>query len=81
MDETRAQPDWSVRQQIIEDEASGLTIQFEVMPSGERKLRLFGGALPYGNREITFDSQGREVGAGTATTGPCKPTWITQVEP
>lgn len=69
---------WTVREQIVEDPASGLTIQFEVMPDGSPRLRLFGD-LPHGNREIVFDHAGREVGAGTSTQGLCRPAWMTEV--
>lgn len=67
---------WTVREQIVEDPASGLTIQFEVMPDGEPRLRIFGNALPFGNREIVFDANGIEAGGGTVTAGLCKPSWL-----
>ena len=69
---------WTVREQIIKD-ASGLTIQFEVTPSGEYRLRLYGDILPLGNRDIAFDERGRHVGAGSYT-GLCRPAWLTTME-
>lgn len=73
--------DWTVKEQIIEDPASGLTIQFEVMPSSTARFRLrIFGDLPFGNREILFDCEGQEAGSGTLTTGLCKPTWSTPIE-
>ena len=62
---------WSIQEQIIEDPVSGLTFQFEVMPKGDARLRVYGD-LPFGNREFIFDSDGREAGAGTAISGLCR---------
>lgn len=70
---------WTIREQIIDDPASGLTLQFEVMPDGEPRLRLFGESLPFGNREIIFDTAGAEAGGGTYT-GLCKPAWLQPVD-
>jgi hypothetical protein len=72
--------DWTVKEQIIED-ASGLTIQFEVVPNdtARYRLRLFGDSLPFGNREILFDVDGIEAGSGTAFCRGCKPTWLTEI--
>lgn len=71
---------WIIREQIIEDPVSGLTFQFEVMPKGDARLRVYGD-LPFGNREFIFDSQGKEAGAGTAITGLCRPSWLHMCEP
>ena len=65
---------WVVEEQIVEDPASGLTLQFEVLPNGHCALRIFGD-LPFGNRELIFDEEGHEAGAGTALQGPHHPTW------
>jgi hypothetical protein len=74
--------DWTIKEQIIEDPVSGLTIQFEVMPdsTAEFRLRLFGKCLQFGNRELIFDRQGGLAGSGTHTSGLCKPTWLTPTE-
>ena len=58
-----------IQEQIIEDPASGLTFQFVLMPETDApvRLRIFGD-LPYGNREILFDGNGKEAGAGTMLT-------------
>lgn len=71
---------WIVKEQIVEDRATGLTFQFEVVPdsTARYRLRIFGD-LPYGNREIVFDVEGKEAGSGTALTGFCRPAWLTQV--
>ncbi|AMV17628.1 hypothetical protein VT03_07025 [Planctomyces sp. SH-PL14] len=67
---------WQVKDQIVSDPATGLTIQLETMPGTDApyRLRLFGD-LPFGNREILFDAAGNEAGSGTLLTGLCKPTW------
>ena len=70
--------DWTIKEQIVEDSASGLTFQFEVLPCGEARLRIFGKSLPFGNREIQFDKSGEEAGAGTSR-GLCRPAWMTEV--
>lgn len=70
---------FSIPPQIIEDVS--LTIQFDLAPDGTQRLRLFGDVLPFGNREIIFDSDGKHLGGGTHTTGLCKPTWATEVNP
>ncbi len=71
----------SIREQIIEDPVSGLSIQFVVVPDSTApfRMRLFG-ELPYGNREILFDAEGKEGGAGTALNGSCRPSWIREVQ-
>ena len=64
-----------MREQIIEDAASGLTLQFECS-EGRTRLVIFGTALPYGNREILFDSEGREAAAGTLLGEFRRPSWL-----
>jgi hypothetical protein len=71
---------WAIREQIIEDRVTDLTFQFEVMPDGEMRFRIFGKSLPFGNREIIFDEDGTEAGSGTATAGLCRPAWIQQMD-
>jgi hypothetical protein len=74
--------DWTIKEQILEDPASGLTFQFEHMPQDKGapfRLRIFGD-LPFGNREIMFGPDGKRAGAGTALTGSCKPTWLTNID-
>lgn len=67
-----------VREQIIEDAASGLTLQFEC-DDGRLRLVLAGTALTVGNREILFDEQGREAGAGTLLGEFRRPNWLKRV--
>ena len=72
--------EWTIREQIVEDLPSGLTFQFEVVPDSTARYRLcIFGDLPFGNREILFDVNGKEAGSGTALAGLCKPTWLTKV--
>ena len=58
-------------EQIIEDPVSGFTIQFAVAPDGTSRLRLYGDALRFGNRELLFNREGAEAGECCATTGFC----------
>ena len=67
-----------VREQIIEDVASGLTLQFECS-DGRLRLVIAGKPLTLGNREILFDEQGREVAAGTLLGEFRRPSWLKKV--
>jgi hypothetical protein len=70
----------SIREQIIDDPASGLTFQFIHKPGSDAPYRLvIFGDLPHGNREILFNEDGAEAGAGTALTSSCRPTWLREV--
>jgi len=70
-----------IKEQIVEDSASGLKFKFEVSPATDAPYRviIYGDALPFGNREILFDRDGREAGAGTYTGSPCAPSWLREV--
>lgn len=68
-----------IAEQIDEDEASGLTFQFIGCDDGTSRLRIYGD-LPYGYREIYFDSNGEEGGAGTALVSLCRPSWLHEVK-
>lgn len=73
---------WIISEQIVEDLPTGLTFQFEVVPNDHDapfRFRIFG-ELPYGNREILFDKNGKMVGSGTGLTSHCKPTWLTKID-
>jgi hypothetical protein len=67
-----------VREQIIEDPASGLILQFEC-DDGRLRLVLAGRSMSVGNREILFDEQGREAGAGTQVGEFRRPNWLKPV--
>jgi len=69
-----------IREQIIEDPVSGLTIQFAHVPGSDAPFRLrIHGDLPYGDRELLFNSAGEEAGAGTALGGHCRPSWLREI--
>lgn len=74
-----AQP-WTIREQIIEDLATGLTFQFEVGPDGSPRMHVFGKDLPYGNRDFVFTQDGQLGATGTSTRGLCRPGWLTPVD-
>ena len=65
----------AIREQIVEDLASGLTLLFEC-ENGHARLVIAGKSLPYGNREIIFDHDGREAGAGTLVGKFRRPSWL-----
>lgn len=72
----------AIREQIIEDPVSGLTLQVAFMQDDADapvRLRVFGN-LPYGNREFLFGPDGTLVGTGTALRGSCQATWLRQVK-
>jgi hypothetical protein len=67
-----------IREQIVEDLASGLTLQFEC--HGDRmRLVIAGKSLPFGNREILFDEDGKEAAAGTLLGEFRRPSWLKKV--
>jgi len=68
-----------VREQIVEDDASGLILQFECS-NGRTRLVIAGDALPFGNREILFDDEGREAAAGTLLGSFPRPSWLRKVK-
>ena len=68
----------TIREQIVEDHASGLTLLFEC-ENGRARLVIVGKALPYGNREIIFDQEGKEAGAGTLVGKFRRPSWLKEV--
>ena len=65
----------SVREQIVEDMGSGLILQFECA-GGKMRLVIAGKSLPYGNREIWFDADGKEAAAGTLIGAYRRPSWL-----
>lgn len=69
----------AIREQIIEDRASGLTLLFECS-LGRTRMVIAGKSLPYGNREIHFDEDGREAGAGTLVGDFRRPSWLKGVD-
>ena len=73
--------DCIIKEQIIEDLVTGLTLQFSAYDdeTGGCKLTLIGPGLMYGNRDLIFNKEGEMVASGTATAGFCRPTWLKKV--
>jgi hypothetical protein len=44
------------------------------------RLVIAGDALPFGNREILFDDEGREAAAGTLLGSFRRPSWLRKVK-
>jgi hypothetical protein len=53
-----------IKEQVINDLVTGLTLIFRVTPSGEARLHLLGDNLPFGNRDFQFDKNGKLAGTG-----------------
>jgi len=70
-----AKPCW-VREQIIEDLPSGLTLLFEAFDGGTRLV--IGGRALRGGREFMFDAQGSLVRI-SAFQGEWPPRWLARV--
>ena len=68
-----------VREQIVEDDASGLILQFECT-NGRTRLVIAGESLPFGNREILFDDEGCEAAAGTLLGSFRRPSWLSKIK-
>ena len=65
-----------IREQIIEDQSTGLILQFECSEEGKARLVIAGRTLPFGNREILFDADGNEAAAGTLLGEFRRPSWL-----
>jgi hypothetical protein len=63
-----------IREQIVEDLPSGLTLQFEAFEGGVR-LTIAGKAIP-GNREVVFDGEGAAVKTGASKHAFRRPSWL-----
>jgi len=61
-----------IKEQIINDLVTGLTLIFRVAPNEESGLQLLGDNLLFGNRDFQFDKDGRLVGTGTGVRNCCK---------
>ena len=78
--------DCRIKEQIIEDLVTGLTLQFahrDADPERGRKetikLTIYGDILPYGNRDIIFNAEGVKCAGGTGVSGACRPSWLHEV--
>ena len=57
-----------IMEQVLFEDASGLTIEFVMIESDDKfpyRIRIYGEVLPYGNREIFIDKDGKIDGGGT----------------
>jgi hypothetical protein len=57
-----------ILEQVLLEDASGLTLEFVVVEGDEKfpyRIRIYGKNLPYGNREIFINREGKIDGAGT----------------
>ena len=75
--------DCIIKEQIIEDIPSGLTLQFVNRgPDAELAchITIYGNILPFGNRNLVFTKDGVFDGGGTATGGSCKPNWLRKIK-
>lgn len=63
-----------VREQIVEDLPSGLTLQFEAFEGGVR-LTIAGKALR-ASREIVFDAEGGAAKSGESKQAFRRPSWL-----
>ncbi len=58
-----------IKEQMINDLVTGLTVILRVTPGGEARIEISGDILPFGNRSLQFDVDGRLVGTGTSVGG------------
>jgi hypothetical protein len=52
---------WVIREQIVADPVSGLTLEFSVTEDGTPCLSLYGDCLVFGNRTIVFENDGETI--------------------
>jgi hypothetical protein len=73
---------WTIKEQVIEDLATGLTLKFEVVPDDlEAPFRLkIVGDLPFGDREIMFGPDGQEACSSMAVPSFFNPSWLTSAD-
>jgi hypothetical protein len=69
----------AIREQIVYDRASGLTLQFELREDGVGAMRVFG-PLPHGDLEMVFDHSGavRSL-APVPAEASSRPSWLKSV--
>ena len=80
--QTRIKPDAQdcrIKEQIIDDVLTGLTLQFDALPDGTYRLRI-SGEIPFGNRDWIFNSQGEEAGGGTGLACTPRSDWLSLVD-
>ena len=57
-----------IKEQIINDLVTELTLIFRVTDNGEARLQLSGDSLPFGNRDFQFEKDGKLAGTGTGVS-------------
>lgn len=57
-----------IKEQVINDDVTGLMLVFRVVGNGEFRLHLVGSPLPFGNRDFQFSEDGDLIGTGTGLT-------------
>ena len=75
--------DCVVKEQIIEDLVTGLTIQIRKYSDdpGGCQISIHGECLRFGNRDFIFNKDGEITGTGTGTGQVCTPSWLQEVKP
>ena len=66
--------DWSIKEQLVNDSVTGLSLRFGVSEGHGvkfHKLTIIGDDLPFGNRDLYFTEDGLFDGGGTGTAGAC----------
>ena len=61
---------WIIREQIVADPVTGLTLEFAMTSDGEPALTLYGDCLVFGNRRIVFQDDQGTVHAETKIPHP-----------
>ena len=57
----------NIKEQVIPDLVTGMTLIFRVASNGESRLHIQGDKLPFGNRDFQFDKDGVLAGTGCGT--------------
>lgn len=65
-----------IREQIVEDLPSGLTLRFEALEAGGVSLTIAGKALAGENREILFDGDGHAIQTRARAHALRRPSWL-----
>ena len=72
---------WSVKEQIVEDLASGLLLRFSVCGFSHSPYRLTIVDKVRGQTlEFLFDDKGKKIGASTIMSGPQELNWLKVVK-
>jgi hypothetical protein len=75
MELAQATAEWSIREQFIDDDVTGLALKFEFTATGDPVLHIYGPYLPHGNREVCFAPDGKVKYLATSVLGSQRPNW------